>query len=71
MNKEQFWAMAESWNQRTHKLRLITESELETAERKARALKLFLIMFGCMQKIAQAAAQVSMPKPPQSRRSAI
>ena len=61
----QFWEVAESWYQRTHRLREVTESDNETPERKSKALKLFLIMAGRMRVVSQIAIKINTPNPPQ------
>lgn len=62
--QKEFWELAENWYQRTHKLRLVTENENETPERRSKALKLFLIMAGRMQKVTKMATDITMPKAP-------
>ena len=64
--EEMFMELAESWYQRTHRLREIAENETELPERKKKALKLFLIMAGRMQKIGLIACRMRLPKPPRT-----
>jgi hypothetical protein len=62
--KQKFWELAENWHQRTHRLRELSQNETETPERKAKALKLFLIMLGRMQSVIQMAIRATTPKVP-------
>jgi len=62
--QKEFWAIAEIWHQRTHRLRELAENELETPVRRSKALKLFLLMVPRMQMVAQIALRLSTPKRP-------
>lgn len=64
---EQFWIAAETWYQRTHRLREVAESETETPERKSKALKLFMIMMGKMQIVSRMAFEMEQPKFPSEK----
>jgi hypothetical protein len=62
--EKEFWELAETWYQRTHRLREITEKENETPERKKKALKLYLIMVDRMMKVSSMAIKIRTPKAP-------
>ena len=64
MTKQQFNIMADTWYQRTHRLREVAFSPDESDSRKSKALKLFKAMFVRMQSIIQAAIVQSQPMPP-------
>lgn len=64
MTKREFDTIAETWYQRTHRLREIAFSPDESDSRKSKALKLFKEMFVRMQSIIQAAIVQSQPMPP-------
>lgn len=51
MTEEEFLNIVQSWYDRTHKLREISENALETKKRKQKAFKLFLEMAGRMQNV--------------------
>lgn len=65
-SEKDFWIVAEDWYKRTHRLRLISENENETEERRSKAIKLFMSMLGRMQTISVMASRiktsVSLPK---------
>jgi len=62
--EKEFCEFAETWYQRTHRLREVTENKNEKPERKRKALKLFLIMVDRMMKVTTMAAKIRTPKAP-------
>lgn len=62
--EKEFWELAETWYQRTRRLREVTENKNETPERKSKALKLFLIMVDRMMKVTTMATKIRTPKAP-------
>jgi hypothetical protein len=64
MNRQEFEAMAESWYQRTHRLREYYFDECRDQRKRDKAFRLFLEMTGRMMNISQTYIQMTMPPPP-------
>lgn len=63
ITEKDFWIAAESWYQRTHKLREIAETETDP-RRKSKATKLFLIMVDRVLAASRHASKISSRRHP-------
>lgn len=64
MGNVSFYVLAETWYQRTHKLREVFYNENESKERRLKAGKLFFIMFQRMHNVLNESTKRSQPKMP-------
>ena len=60
--RAEFYEFADIWYQRAHKLRDVWQNKKETKERRARALKLWIIMYQRINKLIQIAIKLNQPK---------
>ena len=64
MDRQEFEKMAETWYQRTHRLREYYFDETKDQRKRDKAFQLFLEMTGRMMIVSQMYAQITMPPPP-------
>lgn len=69
MTIEHFWLAADTWYQRTHRLREIFINESETEVRRFKASKLWRIMFVRMLEVNKIATSLRVPKAPNGMKS--
>lgn len=59
-----FWKMADTWYQRTHRLREYSEDDGNNTDKRAQARRLFLVMLSRMEVITQMAIKINTPQKP-------
>ena len=62
--RTEFYEFADTWYQRTHRLRDVWQNKRETDERRAKAFTLWLIMFDRVMKLVQIENKINQVKPP-------
>ena len=57
--EKDFWEFSDNWYQRTHRLREVWQNPREEESRKAKAFKLWLIMYDRVMKLVPIATKIS------------
>ena len=57
--EKDFWELSDNWYQRTHRLREVWQNPREEESRKAKAFKLWLIMYDRVMKLVPIATKIS------------